>query len=346
MQALQSRIHRFMFLIVLSIRNASCTKPRVAVALQQFLEAKATQWNTSFSVGIYSGHGAWTAVGGLNDRRKHTPMTADLRFPLGSVTKTYTAAAIMQAYEQGLLDIDKPIAQYVDQILYRQNKTTMSELWHGDQRIANITARRLMGMRAGLNDYNDTWYHDITLTQPNHDVGPFELLHRINKTFKHEPGTSYFYASPGYELLGFALAQAYGAEKWQDYDQFSVIPASMQAEYPGTHFFSESGWCSTDPLIVHQYANSPYTFWESVKVTNYTFYDIVNTSCLNGWTFGNIAATPLDIAHFHYDLQQGKIVTQDSLKQMNSLYNQSFAGDDVAYGFGLRPTVQGTRLTA
>ena len=39
------------------------------------------------------------------------------------------------------------------------------------------------GMRAGLHDYNDTWYRYVTLEDGNVDVTPFDLLHRLNKTF-------------------------------------------------------------------------------------------------------------------------------------------------------------------
>ena len=66
---------------------------------------------------------------------------------------------------------------------------------------------------------------------------------------------------------------------------------------------------------------------------NYTFTDIRNNSCLNGWVCGNIAATPLDIARFHYDLQSGNIVSNESLNQMNAFYNHSGLSTKGVYGF-------------
>ena len=60
----------------------------------------------------------------------------------------------------GLVDIDAPVAHYVDPVLRKQNGTTLLELWNGDRTILNVTARMLMGMRAGLLDYNDSWYFD------------------------------------------------------------------------------------------------------------------------------------------------------------------------------------------
>jgi hypothetical protein len=319
---------------------------RTAASLQKVMEDKALQWNTSFSVGVYTSSGAWTAVSGYNDRRIHTPMTSDLRFPLGSVTKPYTCAMVMQAHEKGLIDIDAPISKYVDKLMFRLNETTMSDLWHGDPNVSKITARRLMGMRAGLHEYNDTWYHNIQLSEPNHDVTPFEILHRFNKTWIAPPGTRWKYASTGYELLGLALTAVYGYDTWEDYDQMSVFPSSIRDEYTGTSFPGK-GLCAKDPLIIHQYANTPYR-WGPNPYPNYTFTDIRNTSCLNGepatfltacisteinstdtyihnagWVCGNIAATPLDIARFHYDLQNGNIVSNASLAMMNDFYNIS-----------------------
>jgi hypothetical protein len=199
----------------------------------------------------------------------------------------------MQAQEQGLIDIDKPISLYVDKILYRLNRTRMADLWPGDPRVHNITARRLMSMRAGLHDYDDEWYHNVTLTEPDYSVSPFELLHRFNKTWIADPGQKEYYSSVGYELLGLALAQVHGSADcspvYSCFDQMSVIPSSLRPQFNDTTF-PGPGRCSEDPKIVHQYANTPYKFkpitpGAGVSTMNYTFYDILNTSCLNGWTW-------------------------------------------------------------
>ena len=266
-----------------------------AVALEKVLAPKVEKWNTSFSVGIYSANQAWVAAVGLNDRRRGTQMEPNLRFPVGSVTKPYTCALIMQAREKGLIDIDAPISKYVDGILYRQNKTSMLELWNNDTNVSKITARRLMGMRAGLHEYNDSWYHEVTLGEPHHDVTPYEILHRLDKTWVAEPGALWSYASTGYELLGLALTAVYGLESWEDLDQMSVF-GELREEYTGTSFPGR-GLCSKDPLIIHQYANTPYR-WGNNNDFKYTFWDIVNTSCLNGWTCGNVS-----VMQYHHTIR-------------------------------------------
>ena len=63
--------------------------------------------------------------------------------------------AILQQAELGKLSLDEPAFRKVDAELQRQNKTTMLELWNGNQEVNRITIRDLLGMTSGLNDYDD-----------------------------------------------------------------------------------------------------------------------------------------------------------------------------------------------
>jgi len=74
------------------------------------------------------------------------------------------------------------------------------------------------------------------------------------------------------------------------------------------------------------------------QVLNFT--DIINLSCLNGWTMGNIAAPPLDLATFYHKLLITKeIVSEASVKQMTEFKPMTtgwFPG--MPYGLGLMIT--------
>lgn len=117
-------------------------------ALQAVVDEKAEFWNTSFSVGLYSPKigGSIGVAGGYNDRRTKSKTNTINRFPVGSVTKPFTACAILQLNESGRLDLDESIAKYVDPFLMKWNDTTMLELWGGDTTVLKVTARMLMGM--------------------------------------------------------------------------------------------------------------------------------------------------------------------------------------------------------
>ena len=166
---------------------------------------------------------------------------------------------------------------------------------------------------------NARWYEQVTFFDGTHDVSPFELLHRMNKSWTCVPGTCGVYASTGFELLGLVLAEAAGVHTWEEYDQTSVIPPNLRDGYPDLTF-PGPGPCSQDPLVVHQYGPG-YTLrklksWGNETTFNISYYDLYNNSCLNGWTCGNIAAAPSNVARFHYDLHHLRIVSNESLAAM------------------------------
>ena len=75
-------------------------------------------------------------------------------FPMGSVTKLYTAVAVLQLHETGVIDIDKPVHNYIDPFLKRTNGTTLMAIY-ANATINTITARQLMAMRSGVADYDN-----------------------------------------------------------------------------------------------------------------------------------------------------------------------------------------------
>jgi hypothetical protein len=57
---------------------------------------------------------------------------------------------------------------------------------------------------------------------------PFDILHQLDKKWLCAPGTCGAYASPGYDILGLALAVLYNCSTWQEFDLLhSVVPASV-----------------------------------------------------------------------------------------------------------------------
>ena len=103
--------------------------------LQQVVDQQALAWNASFSLGLVYGAVAESVAvaGGLSDHATGTVVTPSTRYPLGSATKLHTSIACLQAAERGLLDLDAPIAQYVDPFLGSATRTA-----HGSTRICFV----------------------------------------------------------------------------------------------------------------------------------------------------------------------------------------------------------------
>jgi len=140
---------------------------------------------------------------------------ADTIFHLGSIAKTFTAVAVMQLVEQGLVDLDTPIVEYIPE--FRTNPSASGE---GNYR--NITARMLLSHTAGIyvNDFGSG-----AITYGSHYQRYMnEFLDRFaNTSMVREEGTAYEYANTGFVLLGILVARLAGHENYfEGFNQFML----------------------------------------------------------------------------------------------------------------------------
>ncbi|GIE64619.1 serine hydrolase domain-containing protein [Actinoplanes palleronii] len=130
----------------------------------------------------------WTFTVGESGNPDH-PLGPDSRFRIGSVTKTFTAVLVMQARDDGLLDLDEPVSRYLDVPA------------HGD-----ATIRRLLSHTAGYQrePYGDVW---DTLVAP--DAG--RLLAELDRAERVLPNARrYHYSNLGLAVLGHLVAKLRG----------------------------------------------------------------------------------------------------------------------------------------
>ena len=255
---------------------------------------------------------------GVNSHIDGSRVSTTSLYPVGSATKLYTSVAVLQAHEQGLIDLDAPVAPVIDPFLMRTNGTTLFQLWQNEA-INQVTARQLLSMRSGLSDYDDAALNKFSLDPANwnEDITPYDYLHRwAVKKFLFEPGTGGSYTSIGYEVLGFLLAAAHNVTSWQAFDQKSIFPAELRSKLPNM-IFSGTGKCSANHQIVHQYAAviQPLSTWTAIH-----FIDIDDGSCLNAWTAGSLATSASDMAGALYNIfglhPVSPLLSNSSLEQM------------------------------
>jgi hypothetical protein len=100
-------------------------------------------------------------------------------------------------------------------------------------------------------------------------------------------------------LLGLILTEVHSLVSWQDFDQLSVIPPTLRRHFSATTF-PKLGRCQQYPTIAHQYGSYPQR--TSTGQTVNRIFDLIDDSCLNGWTMGNVASTGANMASFFHDL--------------------------------------------
>ena len=233
-----------LFSSLLAGTTAQAPEARIAAALQQVADHVAAKFNCSIAMsyflpgasGIPSANVSVAA--GFTDAglRLGNPTRAALPedvYVYGSITKLFTAAAILQLIDAGKLAYADTVTSRVDAFLEAVNGT------------------KLLHMTSGIGDYDGTKYTVDQFANFAHDFSPIEILRGYVPPLSPyvKPGTSQHYCSTNYILLGMVLAaQAWaegGPASWQAYDQkASVLPASLKHNLLLGSTFVDAGRCS------------------------------------------------------------------------------------------------------
>jgi CubicO group peptidase (beta-lactamase class C family) len=133
---------------------------------------------------------------GFADLRSRTPITEDTVFRTGSVTKTVTAVAVLQLAEQGLIDIDRPVGDYL-----RAYRLVPARAGHRPP-----TVRQLLTHTAGLPQLVYPWRAFAPVLGETVRFGrPVPSLAEFYRGGLHlvaEPATTHTYSNHGFATLG------------------------------------------------------------------------------------------------------------------------------------------------
>ena len=124
---------------------------------------------------------------GMADVAASLPNTPKTRFLLASVTKTFTATAIMQLYDRGLLNLDDPVSKY------------LPDFPPGDK----VKIRNLLSHTGGLPDF-------------------MSYEQAMAKPLEFEPGSRVSYSNIGYQMLGKIIEKVSG-KSWEEYLQQNIF---------------------------------------------------------------------------------------------------------------------------
>lgn len=153
---------------------------------------------------------------GTADRVTGRPNTCDTVFQLASVSKQFTAAAVLLLEEDGVLSVNDPVRRWIH---------GYSDGWRA------ITIHQLLSHTAGLPHWPDL--PELDLYRP----APWDHLLAIvaGHPLRFPPGHGWAYSSPGYLLLGNIVEQASG-QTYRDFLRRRIFqPLDMRATAAGSH---------------------------------------------------------------------------------------------------------------
>jgi len=189
--------------IVASARHlaAVAAPPQVAVDrrdLQQLLEESAESLGiVGAQLAVFDGEAVHEFATGLAIRERNLAVTPDTLFQIGSTTKVFNAAVVMALVDEGTLDLDEPVASYLD-----------GAPLTSDVPPVDMTLRQLLSMSSGLDNgpYTDHGRGDDALSRYVASLPELPVI--------FEPGTAYGYSNAGTAVAGFAAQRVMG-KNWE-----------------------------------------------------------------------------------------------------------------------------------
>ena len=188
--------------------------PRVEAVFRQYLEQQKIP-GLAYGL-VVDGELVFSGGMGIQNTVDQSPATPDSVFRIASMTKSFTAMALIKLRDEGKLRLDAPAAEYVPELAALPYPTRDS---------APITVRQLMTMNAGLPEDNP--WGDRQLAIEERQLS--EWL-RGGIPFSTAPGTTFEYSNYGYAILGRIVANVAG------------VP---YADYVRQHIFQPLGMASS-----------------------------------------------------------------------------------------------------
>lgn len=187
----------------------------------------------------------WAGGVGYADRDARTPVTADTRFRAGSISKTFVAAALVQLYEDGELDLDTPVGDLVADV-------EIDNAWLVTDPV------RLIHVLEHTAGFDDMHFNEMYNVSDRPDMPLADVLRRNprSRVVRWKPGTRMSYSNPGYAVAGHVIEKLTG----QNYEDriaeriFEPIGMTNSSFYlrPEDHALLAKGYSSrTGPPVAY-----------------------------------------------------------------------------------------------
>lgn len=242
----------------------------------------------------------YIGTNGFSDKDRHTKNSTDTCFRIASLTKQFTAVAVMQLVEDGKLSLDDTIDKYFPSYKYGKK----------------ITVKNLLTMTAGIKDYinkdgdTNTYAYNESQIEFKVSAKNSEKENKkavmdwiFNQKLNFEPDEKYMYSNSAYFLLGDIIEQV-SKTSYEKYVKEKILkPSGMM----------NTGFESTDKLAVG---------YQDIYDNAWTLYPGV------GYSATSLISNVPDLLKWVDALCTNKLVSEETFKEMTTPYK-----DNYGYGF-------------
>ncbi|MFD7977309.1 serine hydrolase domain-containing protein [Streptomyces sp. NPDC059071] len=265
---------------------------------------------------VRDGSEQWRGATGVADPATGRPMAPDLEHRVGSITKSFTAVAILQQVERGRIDLDAPVGRYVPDLV-------------PGERGQQVTVRMLLNHTSGIADYVLSAFPGL-LENPGRTldenrlrhIAPEELVRLGLAAPPVQERGKFAYANTNYVLAGLILERVTG----QDPEAYITRHVIRRAGLRHTYF-------PAAPSLKGPHAGMYESFFGLIDPPrDYSTYDMSWAS-----TAGALVSTTNDLNVFYRKLLTGKLLGPAALRAMKTTVPayETAPGEEAAMRYGL-----------
>jgi len=232
---------------------------------------------------------------GLADLDNNLPNTPQTKYRLGSITKQFTAMAILMLQAQDKLNVQDPICRYI---------SVCPTMWQ------DITIHHLLNHTSGIPNFTDFRDYQATKATPS---PPEQTIARFkDKPLDFPPGEQWSYSNSGYIVLGYIIEQASGLPYEAFLQQYIFEPLQMK----------DTGYDHNDGSLAIGYrgAHGP---WREADYIDMTI----------PYAAGGLYSTVEDLYRWDQALYTEQLVSKDLVDLMFTPHAKMPIAD-LSYGYG------------
>jgi len=230
---------------------------------------------------VEDGKLVYTHAYGMARLEPPMPAATTMRYAVGSISKQFTAAAMLLLQQEGKLSLDDPVGKYVP------------GLTRGDE----VTIREILSHTSGYEDYWPEDYVMVTMMKPS---SAQEILDTWGKKpLDFDPGTEWQYSNTNFVIAGQIVEKVSGEPLMQFLKEHIFGPLGMKSVWN----VDQDALTHADPTGYYRHALGPLR--PAPKEGR-------------GWMFaaGELAMTPHDLALWDESLLSQSILSPESYKEM------------------------------
>lgn len=277
---------------------------------------------------VIDGRLAHVFVSGLRDVERKAPVDTATVFRIASMSKSFTAAAILQLRDAGRLSLDDPAARYVPELAGLRYPTSDSPV---------LTIRHLLSHSEGFPEDNPWGDQQLAAT----DEAMAQMM-RAGIPFSTAPGTAYEYSNFGFAILGRIVANVSGMPFARYLRERILLPLGM------TVTTLEAGTVPAERLA-HGYRRQDGRWLEEAQLPDGAFGAmggmLTSAADLGRWVAFMLDAWP------PRDGDEGTVLSRASRREMQQVWRMnaatavrdasgaiSLSAGGYGYGLGVRQT--------